>query len=51
MCELESNLNELVCFQEIDANKSIDQLSNTIFELSMNVINSVQTEELGKLWV
>ncbi|KAK7090498.1 hypothetical protein V1264_010286 [Littorina saxatilis] len=35
----------------INADKAVTELSNEIFEHAMNVINSAQTEKLGKLWL
>ena len=38
-------------FQEVNADKTVDQLSSEIFENAMNVVNTARTEKLAKLWV
>ena len=37
-------------FQEIDADKTADQLSDEIFEHAMDVITAVQIKKVDKLW-
>ena len=37
-------------FQETDADKTVDQLSDEIFEHAMNVITAAQIKKVDKLW-